>query len=128
MQAKYVIDIASRQIVGISSKTKIKTAIELMKNTNVGLMPVVDSGKLVGMIDEQLLIEEAKKGIEANYEISTIMKKPFFIAANAKIDEAMDYMVKNKVSRVPVVDSTEGMKCVGIVSATEVLESKLSER
>jgi CBS domain-containing protein len=127
MQAKYVADIVSRQIVGISSKTKIKTAIDLMKNTNVGLMPIVDDGKLVGIIDEQLLIDKANGGIEGGSEISTIMKEPFFIEAKAKIDEAIDYMLKNRVSRVPVIESLESMKCIGIVSATEVLKSKLSQ-
>jgi CBS domain-containing protein len=116
--------------VGISSKAKLKTAVDLMRNASVGTMPVVDGEKLVGVLDEQPLLEYAKKNgdaISANV-VGDFMEKPFFITASTSVDEAMDYVIARKVQRVPVVDTAANMNCIGMVSATEILNFKLKEK
>jgi len=116
-----------KRIIGVSSKAKLKTAIDLMKNTNVGIMPVLDDTKLVGVLDEQFVLESASKDISQLIDsaVGSVMKKPFYISASESIDDAIDYIIAHKASRIPVVDSEQNMRCLGLISATEILDFKI---
>jgi len=116
-----------KRIIGVSSKAKLKTAIDLMKNTNVGIMPVLDDTKLVGVLDEQFVLESASKDISQLIDstVDSVMKKPFYISASESIDDAIDYIIAHKASRIPVVDSEQNMRCLGLISATEILDFKI---
>ncbi len=120
--------IMDRRIVGVNASTKVSTAIGLMKNTNVGIMPVVEDERLVGILDEQALMNEAKIGVDelSKKEVRSIMKEPLYVRIDNTIDEALDYIIEHNASRVAVVDSS--MRCVGIVSATEILDLKMREK
>ncbi|MGC8586209.1 MAG: CBS domain-containing protein [Candidatus Micrarchaeia archaeon] len=120
--------IMDRRIVGVNASTKVSTAISLMKNTNVGIMPVIEDEKLVGILDEHALMNEAKAGLGelSKKEVRSIMKEPLYVRVDNTIDEALDYIIVHNASRVAVVDSN--MRCVGIVSATEILDLKMREK
>ncbi|MGC8652346.1 MAG: CBS domain-containing protein [Candidatus Micrarchaeia archaeon] len=121
------VGIIDYRLVGISSKARLSTAVDLMRNTSVGIMPVVEGEKLVGVLDERSLLEYVKANKDALLAgtVSDAMQPPFFIVVNASIDEAMDYIISHGVSRVPVVDTPQDMNCIGMVSATEILSFKL---
>ena len=131
--AKYSISnagIVDRRLVGISAMAKLKTAIDLMINTSVGTMPVIEDGKLVGVLDERPLLEYARKNEHALSAsiVGEVMSKPFFITADTSIDEAIDYIISHRVSRVPIINTRQDMRCIGIVSATDILNLKIKEK
>ena len=118
--------IMHKRIVGISPNTKIDIAMKLLKSANVDLMPVIDDGRLVGIIDETALLPYSDKNAKSEVEkrVSEIMKRPLFLEENSTVDEAIKYTIKHSLTRLPIVDSIENMMCLGMVSTTELLSAK----
>jgi CBS domain-containing protein len=115
-------NIMESHLVSVSPSTTKKTALKLIEESNISLLPVVEDQRLVGVVTEEQLREKALE----DGAIETLMKKPLFLEKGKSIDDAIKYLMKHSISRVPVVESTIGMKCVGIVSASELLKAKKS--
>ncbi|XRO76983.1 cyclic nucleotide-binding/CBS domain-containing protein [Methanocaldococcus sp. 10A] len=52
-----VYEIATKKIITISPDTSIEEALEIMKKYGVSKLPIVDKGKIVGIVTENELIE-----------------------------------------------------------------------
>lgn len=119
-------EVMSRRLVAVSPRTTIKMAIRLLKNANVSMLPVISNERLIGIIDEELLLEFAnsKKQNELGDLVETIMKEPIFIEENRSIDDCIGLMLKNSLTRLPIIDAKKSMRCIGMVSATELLAAK----
>lgn len=91
-------------------------AAGLMRQLDVGVVPVAEGGKLMGLVtDRDLVIRVVAERKDPNSvklsEIAT--KSPVTISPDAKLAEAMDLMSQNRVRRLPVM---KGEELVGIVS------------
>ncbi|HVC58331.1 MAG TPA: CBS domain-containing protein [Candidatus Acidoferrales bacterium] len=115
----------SRRLVAVHPNTTIEVAIKLLKSTNVGLLPVVKEGRLVGIIDDKLLLKyETERNFSMTDSVEGIMKKPMFVEMDSSVDFSVKYVIEHGLTRLPVVNSDSDMKCVGVVSATELLSAK----
>jgi CBS domain-containing protein len=125
MAEKRAYDIMEKDVVAVSSTTSIISAVTLLENSNVDLLPVVDDGKLVGIINEDSLrsfaIRHSREELDA--PIKPLVKEPIFVEASENINDVIVKVVRYNVTRIPVVDSISGMRCVGIISASDLLKS-----
>jgi CBS domain-containing protein len=102
-----------------------RDAARLMKEENVGILPVVDnesSRRLIGVITDRdiaLRIVAEGRGVETN--VSEVMSKTRLATCspNQDIDNAMDTMASEQVRRIPIVDDRGAL--VGIVSQADVV-------
>jgi CBS domain-containing protein len=97
-------------------------AIDLMAQKNVGALPVVDDGRLVGIISERdytrKVILKGKSSKDARVrEIMT--GQVLTVEASAKVTECMRLITERRVRHLPVLD---GGKLVGIISIGDVLK------
>src|SRR4051794_29492861 len=97
-------------------------AIESMSQKNVGALPVVDDGRLVGIISERdytrKVILKGKSSKEALVrEIMT--GRVLTVEPNARVTECMRMITEQRVRHLPVLD---GGKLVGIISIGDVLK------
>ena len=98
---------------------KVKDAIKLMVKKEVSGLPVVDKGKVVGMLTEaDALAARTTQNVE-----SAMTKRVYKVSPDASIKSVSDTLKKQKIKRVPVVDKTG--KLVGVVSRRDVLAAKL---
>ena len=115
----------SRRLVAVHPSTTVEVAVRLMKSSNVGMLPVIRDGILVGVVDDKLLLKyESEKGFSLKDAVEGIMKKPVFVEMDKTIDFSVKYVIEHGLTRLPVVNNAFEMKCVGIVSATELLSAK----
>jgi CBS domain-containing protein len=63
-----------------------------------------------------------------NDTIRNIMKRPIFVEADEQLSSAIAKTVDHHVARLPVVDSASTMRCVGLVTATELLKASAGKR
>ncbi len=110
----------------------LQDAARMMKEQDVGLIPVVDgsgSGKLVGVItDRDIAIRVVADGRETKgAKVSEAMSStPHTCGADDSVDSVMELMGKEQLRRVPIID--ESGKLVGIVAQADIVLHAKSDR
>ncbi len=116
-------EIMDKKLIAISPKTTVRAAIKLAKSSGVNLLLVIDAGKLVGVVgEEDLLDAELEKSVQG------IVKRAIFAEENDTVAVAIGKTIDNNLTRLPVVDSMKNMRCVGVVTATDLLKEAAKER
>lgn len=125
MAEKRAYEIMEKDVVAVSPTTSIISSITLVESSNVDLLPVIDGGKLVGIVDEGVLREFAMghSREELNAPIKPLMKEPIFAERDEEVKDVVVKVVKYNVTRIPVIDSRESMRCIGMISASDLLKS-----
>ena len=123
-------DIMGKSVVTISVSERLSTVEDIMTLGHVRHMPVVQGGKLVGVVSERDLLRASlsvlseHRGAERRaflhvVEIARVMSAPpIVIGPDATIDEAALVMAEKKIGCLPVV---EGSRLLGMVTETDVL-------
>ena len=99
-------------------------AAELMKNGNIGSIPVIENEqtkKLVGIVtDRDLTLEVVAKGLDAkSTKVTTVMThKVVTCHADDDLQKALDAMAEHQLRRIPVVDKDK--KILGIIAQADV--------
>lgn len=126
----YIRDFMQTNVITVPSETLIIDAQKLMEENNVRRLPVVDGGKLVGIVTRTKLRDVAPSAAtslsvwELNYLLSKIKvkevmeRKVFTMSPDATVEEAALIMAENKINAVPVVD--KGAKVVGMITGTDL--------
>lgn len=122
VEKRKISEIMDRLLVSVSAGTKRTAAIRLMEGSNLDALPVLEDGRLVGIVRMEALRSSSSDSINA------AMQKPLFVEMESSIDHGIKYMLARSLSRVPVVDSAIGMRCIGTVSASRLLSAKKSEK
>src|ERR1700747_596791 len=128
----------SGKVSGILAGKKISTvwsigpnatvidAIRLMDEKNVGALPVVENGKLVGIVSERDYTRKIilKGRSSKDTPVSDIMTKQVLtVNPSTGITEGMQTMTDRRVRHLPVLD---GSNLVGILSIGDVVNWLIS--
>jgi signal-transduction protein with cAMP-binding, CBS, and nucleotidyltransferase domain len=101
-------------------------AIRLMDEKNVGALPVVDNGKLVGIVSERDYTRKiiVKGRSSKDTPVSDIMTKELLtVNPSDSVKECMRIMTEKRVRHLPIL---EGTKLVGILSIGDVVNWLIS--
>jgi acetoin utilization protein AcuB len=123
-------EIMAEKIVTISEEDSLSTVEDIMTLGGVRHMPVVQAGRLVGVVSERDLLRaslsnltefgsEERRAFLHVVEIRRVMSSPpITIAPDATVKAAAWVMAEHKIGCLPVV---EGEKLLGMVTETDVL-------
>lgn len=129
----FVKDRMTANPVTITSVTTIVDALELMRKHQFRRLPVVDAGKLVGIITDRDLRSVSPSTattlsiFEINYllakmQIKEIMKKAVItVCADATIEEAALLMCNHRIGGLVVTDANDAV--CGIITETDIFKS-----
>ena len=101
--------------------TSLKEAAQLMKSEDVGALPVVENGRLTGMItDRDIALRAVAEGkLEATVgEIAS--KDVVSIDPQQSLEEAARLMAQHQIRRLPVCE--EDGRLVGIIAQADVAQ------
>lgn len=116
--------------ITVDSKTLVLDAQKIMRENKIRRLPVVDKGKLVGIITQHDLLMASPSPAtslsvhELNYllskmKVSEIMKKnPVTITSETPFEEALKIGQDKKIGSFPVV---ENEKLVGMVTESDIV-------
>lgn len=108
----------------ITADDSIPRSAEVMRNLDVGMLPVVDDlshQRLIGVITDRDIVVRclADKGKEECQVRDHMSTSPLvFVGASASLDEITLQMERYKVRRIPVVDAD--MRVIGLVTQADL--------
>jgi len=112
-------NISTRNVVSISTSSRINEAMELMKKHEVGGLPVVDEEKRVWAIVTERDIVFLFNGNIRGAKVADLMSKEVVTAKpETSISETERTMINNGFRRLPLVSN---QKLVGIVTVMDIL-------
>src|SRR5438128_7538709 len=119
---KKVRDVMSSQPRSVDPGTPVTEAAKLMKQDDVGSLPVVEGGRLVGIVTDRDIVVRAvaNGGDVSSKKVADVASKDVqTVEPEQDLDEALRLMAQNQVRRLPVV---EGGRLVGILAQADVAE------
>jgi acetoin utilization protein AcuB len=123
-------DMMTKNPITVDSETLVLDAQRIMKENNIRRLPVVDKGKLVGIVTKHDLLEASPSPatslsvFELNYllskmKVKEIMRKnPLTVAPDTPFEEALRLGQEKKIGAFPVV---EDGKVVGITTESDII-------
>ncbi|EKD53271.1 MAG: signal-transduction protein [uncultured bacterium] len=112
---------SDKNVVTVSPGTSVVDAAFILRHNNIGALPVMDDGVLVGIISERDMVFDvlANRTDPATIAVADCMTKdPACVTPFTDIMDCMKLMEEMKVRHIPVVDN--GL-LVGIVSLRDIL-------
>lgn len=112
----------------IAPNASVREAAQLMLQHDVGPLPVVEGGKLVGIVtDRDLVVRVLADGRDPD---STQVKEacsrdPLTVSPEDSLERTLQLLAENQVRRVPVVDDE---RLVGIVAQADIARELESSR
>ncbi len=126
-----VADIMTPNPVTVTPKNAIRTAINLMREGGFRRLPVVDRGKVVGIITDRDLRRAANSPyvvrekwydnfVLDHIEVGAVMTSdPITVSPDTNLAEATRLMREHKIGGLPVVKDGQ---LVGIITETDLLD------
>jgi CBS domain-containing protein len=126
MQIRELVE--GRQIFTVEETATVLSAAQQMKQNNVGALPVVRGGNLVGIFSERDLMRRvvAEQRNPATTKVSEVMTaNPRAVGPDESFETCLKMMKEHGFRHVPVWD---GSVLMGLVSLRDVLLRDLEEK
>ena len=109
--------------MAITPETTAQESAQLMKTEDVGSLPIVEDGRLVGVItDRDLAVRAVAEGRGAETPVAEIASKDLVtIDPQQSLEEAARLMAEHQVRRLPVVE--EDGRLVGVLAQADVAQA-----
>ena len=123
-------DWMSKTVIAVNAEDSIQDAVQLLKANGIKMLPVLDQGKLAGIITDRD-IKRASASDASSLEIHELIyllsklkikevmtPDPITVAIDATIEETAQVLLANKISGVPVMEPDGTI--AGIISQTDL--------
>lgn len=123
---KTVRDAMTPSVRTASPSQSLAETAQLMKSDDVGSIPIVEEGRLVGIVtDRDIAIRAVAEGVDPSaVTIADVASRALVtVEPDQDLDEALALMARHQVRRLPIVE--EDGRLVGILAQADVaLEAK----
>ena len=115
-----------RDLYTVNKGTTIKDSVFYMAEKGVGLVPVMDEGKLVGVFSERDLVKRviAKNKSLNDTKVEDVMSTNLIIASTDEPNESI--LAKMKAANTRHILIIENEKLIGVLSVRDLLELDLT--
>lgn len=128
MDVKHILQHKPADVWATSPHATVYEALELLAEKNVGALPVLEGGQLVGMFSERdyarKVILRGRSSKEAR--VGELMSTPVYtVGPNESIEACMQLMTERHIRHLPVM---EGDRVVGMVSIGDVGKAIIADQ
>ncbi|MBJ2346432.1 MULTISPECIES: CBS domain-containing protein [Pseudomonas] len=120
--------VQNQQVHSIAPDRTVLEALQIMAEKNVGALPVIEGGQVVGVFSER---DYARKMVlkgrsSVGTTVRTIMSTPVITAdSQQSIDRCMAVMTDSHLRHLPVLDNGE---LIGLLSIGDLVKESLVEQ
>lgn len=113
-------DVMTRNVRTMTPSDTVASAAKAMDEINVGVIPVCEGDKLVGVVtDRDIVVRAVAQGLDGNTPLSKVMSTDVRTARETDdLDTVLADMAASQIRRLPVLDGEERM--VGIISIGDI--------
>ena len=138
MNRLYVRDWMTREPITVDVKTALPEAHRLMKECRVRRLPVMEHGKLIGIVTLGDVREASPSDattlsiFELNYLLSKLTigeimtRDPIAVTPDSTIRQAARLMLEHKIGGLPVLDPERG-NLIGIITESDIFRVLVQE-
>ncbi len=121
-------EIMTKNVRHAPPNATLREVAEMMRDGDMGAVPVVDDGKLIGIVtDRDIVVRAVSTGKTADSPISEAMTTELFtVASEDFVFEAIRLMGDKQVRRIPVVNNDGSL--AGIIAIADVALEMEDER
>ncbi len=114
-------------LVSIAPDDTLDSALRMMVERNIGVLPVCEGEALVGILSERDFLRRVLyKGVSLQSEVRTVMtEKISTVNSSESIQRCMELMTELRVRHLPVVD---GGRLIGILSIGDVVRVTVDDQ
>lgn len=112
----------------VEAGATIKEALRLMDEKNIGAVPAMENGEIVGIFSERDFARYAARAesLDAAILVRDLMVHPvFFVHPEQTLDDCMNVMTAKKLRHLPVM---EDGRLIGLVSIGDVVKMVIAEK
>ena len=118
---KTIAEVMSRDAINVTRDDDIRRAAELMKDLNIGALPVTEDSRVIGMVtDRDITIRATAEGLGPETPVTAVMSAEICVChEDQSLDQVMDNMRQAQVRRIPVVARGD-RSLIGIVAIADL--------
>lgn len=120
--------ISGHDLIVVSKKQTVLEVARLMAEKNIGAVPVLDDGRLVGIFSERDIMTRvvARELNPAKTLVEQVMTRDLIMAGPEESVDAVETRMKQRsIRHLPIVSEN---KLVGILSLRDLLEANVHEK
>jgi CBS domain-containing protein len=119
-------DVMTTNVESCTTLDNVYEVASKMKELNVGVIPIVENGQVMGMItDRDLVIRGIAERKPNSQKVTDVMSGHLVtVSPDASVEEAAQLMAQHQIRRLPVVENGQ---LVGIVSLGDLATNKYSD-
>jgi acetoin utilization protein AcuB len=129
-------DWMSTKVITVEVKDSMQQAINLLMEHDISMMPVLEEGKLVGVVTDRDLKRASPSDavmldiqriiyLLSKLEVGAIMSRfPVTLSIDHTVEEAAEIMLNNKISGAPVVDASGEIR--GIITKNDMFKAMMA--
>ncbi|OAB50602.1 CBS domain-containing protein, partial [Pseudomonas thivervalensis] len=120
--------VQNQQVHSIAPEQTVLEALQIMAEKNVGALPVIEDGQVVGVFSER---DYARKMVlkgrsSVGTTVRTIMSAPVVTAdSQQSIDRCMEVMTDSHLRHLPVLDNGQ---LIGLLSIGDLVKEAIVEQ
>lgn len=126
----------NKKVITIEDRDSMQDAMKRMKENDIRMLPVMNMGRLVGVITDRDLKRASASDattleiheyiyLLSKIQVKEIMTKPpITVPFDYTLEETAQVLLENKISGVPVVDSDS--KMVGTITQSDIFRALVS--
>jgi CBS domain-containing protein len=118
-------DVMTTEVFVIGPDQSLREAAQMMRECDVGSLPVHRDDRLVGMVtDRDLVIRGLAEGLEPDAPVERVMSDSIkYCFDDQPVDEVANNMAELQVRRLPVV--TREKRLTGFVSLANIASARI---
>lgn len=116
-----VVELMNKDVVTCHPTEKLNIILNKLELFNIAGMPVVDKGRLVGIVCQSDILRGLKNGTMAELAVSDVMTTDVVtVPPTESAVLVAKIMVEKHINRVPIIDND---KVVGIVTRGDIIKA-----
>ena len=123
MKVAHILEKKGYQVFSVTRNSTVLDAIKILSEKNIGALPVIEEGRLLGIFSER---DYARKIVlrgkaSADTPVAEIMtENPFTVTPDQTLDDCMAIMGDKNIRHLPVVLENA---VVGMISVSDVVKA-----